>query len=365
MKWSWKLFRFKGIDVNIHATFALLLIWVAYSYWATSQSITTTLYGVAFIIALFTCVLLHEFGHALTAQKYGITTKNITLLPIGGISNLEKMPEKPREELRVALAGPAVNLGLAAIFAVGMFFTSGFQSFNWSTLISGTIWQKLFAINISLGLFNLITAFPMDGGRVLRAALAARMEFSRATQIAANIGQLSALIFGFVGLIYDPLLIFIALFIWIGASQESSAAQVKSALSGIYVSQAMITKFDTLTPQNRLGDAVDLILSGTQQDFPVVQLDQVVGMLTRSDLIKTLSEEGKYVNVQSVMQKSFTTVNQTDEIEIAAERLQKCGCKTLPVTDDTGHLVGIITMENIAEFLMIQSALKRSQNESF
>jgi Zn-dependent protease len=222
----------------MHATFLILIGFLALSYWSVGQSVEAVLAGVGFILALFGCVLLHEYGHALTARRFGIKTRDITLLPIGGVARLERMPDDPRQELWVALMGPAVNVVIAALLFVWLSLTSGIQPITELGIASGGFLERLMVINIFLVAFNMLPAFPMDGGRVLRALLALRLEYTRATQIAASLGQLMAILFGFVGLLYNPFLIFIAFFVWIGAAQEASMVQMKAALGGIPVSQA-------------------------------------------------------------------------------------------------------------------------------
>src|SRR5829696_8724112 len=281
MKWQWKLGRFGGIDVFVHATFILLIGWVGYSHWLEHHNWAEVLNGVLFILALFLCVVLHEYGHALTARKYGIKTRDITLYPIGGVARLERMPEKPMEELAVALMGPAVNVVIAALLFAYLSLTNGLVPLTELTIASGSFLARLIAVNVSLVLFNLIPAFPMDGGRVLRALLAMRMDYVRATQIAANIGQGLAFLLGLFGLFNNPFLLFIAFFVWIGASQEASMVQMRNTISGIPVTQAMQTRFDILSPTDRLERVVNLILAGSQQDFPLVEDGQFIGVLTR------------------------------------------------------------------------------------
>jgi len=206
MKWSWRLGRFAGIDVYMHATFLMLLAWMAVSYYLPRQSMTDVVNGLAFILALFAIVILHEFGHALTARRFGIRTRDVTLLPIGGVARLERMPEDPRQELLVALAGPGVNVVLAGILLLVLVPTATLEAVNEIRLVGGHFLSKLLWINVSLAAFNLIPAFPMDGGRVLRALLAMRMDYVRATQVAASVGQALAIVFGFIGLFYNPFL---------------------------------------------------------------------------------------------------------------------------------------------------------------
>src|SRR5215510_1298382 len=216
MKWQLKLGRFLGIDVYIHATFVLLIGWVGYSYWLENHNFAEVINGILFILALFLCVVLHEYGHALTARKYGVKTGDITLYPIGGVARLERIPDRPIQELWVALAGPAVNLVISIVLIVYLLLTNGLTSVLNLNLTQGSFIERLMVVNVSLVLFNLIPAFPMDGGRVLRALLALRLEYTQATQIAAYIGQGFAFLFGFIGLFSNPFLVFVALFVWIG-----------------------------------------------------------------------------------------------------------------------------------------------------
>lgn len=357
MRWQWKLGTFAGIDVFIHATFLILIGWVGYSYWLQYGTIAKVAEGILFILALFLCVVLHEYGHALTARKYGIKTRDITLYPIGGVARLERMPEKPIEELWVALMGPAVNVVIAAVLFAYLFATNGPVPMTDLTIASGSFLARLMTVNISLVLFNLIPAFPMDGGRVLRALLAMRMDYVRATQVAANIGQGLAFILGLIGLFNNPFLLFIAFFVWIGASQEASMVQMRNSMSGIPVTHAMQTRFETLSPSDHLDRVVKLILAGSQQDFPVVEDGQFVGVLTRDDFIKALSQQGQNIPVVSVIQRNVPSVDSHEMVETALMRLQESGAKTLPVMHG-GRFVGLVTSENITEFLMIRSALK-------
>lgn len=273
MKSSWRIGRIAGIDVHLHFTFLILLGWVALSHYLQRQNWQDALSGLAFIIALFTIVVLHELGHALTARRFGIRTRDITLLPIGGVARLERIPEKPRQELLVALAGPAVNVVLAGLLFAVLIVGSELSAAKDVKLVGGHFLAKLMWINVSLAVFNLVPAFPMDGGRVLRAVLAMRMDYTRATSIAASIGQGLAWVFGFIGLFTNPFLLFIALFVWMGAAQEAGQAQMKSALAGLPVSRVMMTDFRALAPEDTLARAVEHILAGCQQDFPSSMAD--------------------------------------------------------------------------------------------
>jgi Zn-dependent protease/CBS domain-containing protein len=357
MKWQWKLGTFAGIDVFVHATFLLLIGWIGYTHWIEFGTVTKVVEGILFILALFLCVVLHEYGHALTARRYGIKTRDITLYPIGGVARLERMPDKPIEELWVALMGPAVNVVIAALLFVYLLATNSFVPMDQLTVASGSFAERLMAVNISLVLFNLLPAFPMDGGRVLRALLAMRMDYVRATQVAANIGQGMAFLFGLAGLFGNPFLLFIAFFVWIGASQEASMVQMRNSISGIPVTRAMLTDFKSLSPRDNLSQVVGLLLAGSQHDFPVVDANgAVIGILERDAFIRALSEKGQSVPVVDVMRRNVPSVDSHDMVESVLMRLQESGAKTLPVVHN-GQFVGLVNSENITEFLMIRSAL--------
>lgn len=357
MKWQWKLGTFAGIDVFMHATFLLLIGWIGYSYWLQYGTIAKVIEGIVFILALFLCVVLHEYGHALTARKYGVKTRDITLYPIGGVARLERMPDEPIEELWVAIMGPVVNVVIAALLFLFLYLSRGLVPVTDLSVASGSFLARLMVVNVWLVLFNLIPAFPMDGGRVLRALLAMRMDYVRATQIAANIGQGLAFLLGLFGLFNNPFLLFIAFFVWIGASQEASMVQMRNSISGIPVTHAMQTQFETLSPSDRLDRVVGLILAGSQQDFPVLEDGQFIGVLTRDDFIKALSQQGQNIPVADVIRRNVPSVDSHEMVEMALMRLQESGTKTLPVMH-RGRFVGLVTSENITEFLMIRSALK-------
>jgi Zn-dependent protease/predicted transcriptional regulator len=356
MKWAARIGTFAGIGVYVHATFLILVAWVALAHWQTERSVAAALSGVAFVLALFGCVVLHEFGHALTAARFGIRTRDITLLPIGGVARLERMPDDPRQELWVALAGPAVNVVIAgALFAL-LSVTGALTPLGELAVAEGSFAERLMAVNLFLAAFNMLPAFPMDGGRVLRAVLALRTDYTRATQLAATVGQGMALLFGLLGLFGNPMLLFIALFVWIGATQEAALTGMRSALGGIPLERAMVTDFRTLAPASSLDDAVNLLLSGAQQDFPVVLDDTVVGMLTRADLLSAIAREPGGSPIEPFVRRDVPTADASEMIDVAFGRLQGCNCQTIPVLRH-GRLVGLLTLENVSDFLGVQAAL--------
>lgn len=362
MKWSWRIGTYAGIDLRIHATFALIIAWVIYIHWSSGHDIKTTIEGLIFVLAIFGCVILHEFGHALTARIYGIKTKDITLLPIGGIARLEKMPDDPKQELWVALAGPAVNVVIAIIIFFLIKITGGSMIYEDIDMASGSFLLRLMVLNIILVVFNMLPAFPMDGGRVLRALLALRMNYSKATGIASKIGQAMAILFALIGIFYNPFLIFIAIFVWIGAAQEANMVKMKSSLWNIPVSQAMVTSFVSLDVNDTLARAVNLVLSGSQEDFPVVERGKVVGILTKNDLLYSLSEGNINQLVRDVMKTSYLTTNPHEYLQSAMVSLQKSGLKTIPVLQDN-DLVGLLTTENLSKFLIIKDTIGRNNRD--
>jgi Zn-dependent protease/predicted transcriptional regulator len=361
MKSSWKIGTFAGIDVFMHATFLLIIGFVGLTNYQSTGTWTGVLEGILFTLVLFGFVVLHEFGHALTARRYGIKTRDITLYPIGGVARLERMPDKPTQEFWVALAGPAVNVALAIVLFGWQVISGALTSLAGVNLSGGSFVERLLAVNITLALFNLIPAFPMDGGRILRSMLAMRLEYPKATQIAAAVGQGMAFVLGLIGLFTNPFLIVIAVFVWIGAGQEASQVQIKSKLDGIPVGRALLTDFRSLSPDDPMNRAVAFILSGSQTDFPVVKDGVVVGLLRRDDILAALSRKAQGAPVSSIMRRDFASVEVNDALELALTRLQSSGYQTMPVTS-LGHLVGLITADNIAEFLMIRSALRQSRS---
>jgi len=360
MKWSWKLGKFAGIDVYLHTTFILLLVWIVSMHWMAGHSVEVMFSGLAFMLGLFGSVLLHEFGHALTAKAFGIGTRDITLLPIGGISRIEKMPDKPRQELAVALAGPAVNIVIAGLLFVFLFRTNGWVPLDELALTQGSLLERVLLANISLLFFNLLPAFPMDGGRALRALLACWVNYSQATRIAAGVGQVFAVIFGFVGLLVNPLLVLIAVFVWFGASQEAAATLMKLSFDGIPVRKVMLTDFQSLREDDTLSRAVDLILAGSQHDFPVLDGNGVTGLLMRTDLIAGLSKRGPGCHVADAMRRDYRTIDASDPLEGVFTRIAESQEYAIPVTE-AGRLVGLLTSDNVAEFFMLQMALEQSR----
>jgi len=365
MKWSWKIAQVAGIAIYVHWTFALLLIWIVALHLLHGSTLAAAMHGLGLIIAVFACVVLHELGHALAARRFNISTRDITLFPIGGVARLERIPEKPHQELWVALAGPAVNVVIAVILAavliaVSRLGSSGLPAPDNVMSVGGNFLFQLLAINIVLVVFNLLPAFPMDGGRVLRALLALRFNYVRATDIAASVGQVMAIAFGLIGILTNQLiLLFVALFVYVGAQQESHMVQVQALFKGVPVRDAMIRRFRVLYEEDPLKYAVEELLAGEQQDFPVVRDGKLVGLLTRNDLVKALSEGRAEASVGEVMRRDCQLVEETAMLEDTFRLMHQSGCRTLPVVRND-ELVGMLTLENIGEWVMVHAALQKA-----
>jgi Zn-dependent protease len=351
MGWSFRIARIAGTDIKVHVTFLLLL-----GFYALSGGAVVAL----LILAIFACVLLHEFGHIAMARRFGIRTPDVLLLPIGGLARLERMPEEPRQELLIALAGPAVTLLLAVIFYGVLVANGGAPAFR--TLYSApttSFVAELYRINVILLVFNLIPAFPMDGGRVLRAFLSRRLGPVRATRIAAGIGQAAAFGLAFLGLSTGNLiLVLIAFFIFLGAGAEAAAVETKAAGSGIHVRDMMMTDFRALPVHATLADAAQLLLAGEQREFPVIDnFGALEGLLTRDNLIQGLSARGPGSIVDQAMTRGVPVLAPAVEFASALEQLRASRLPALPVVDG-GRLVGLVTMENINDLLLLRRATR-------
>lgn len=357
MSWSFKLVRILGTDVKVHFTFILLLgfLWISYQRTAGPEA---ALAIVVLFLSLFLCVLLHEFGHILMARRFGIRTPDVILLPIGGVARLERIPEEPNQELLIALAGPVVTAVIAAGLWAWLVISGQPVAFTPTGDGRGTLALELFQINLLLLGFNLIPAFPLDGGRVLRALLSTRMSHVKATRIATMAGQGLAMILGVAGLLHNPFWVLIALFVFFGAGQEAAMVETRAAGRGIIVDQMMITQFRTLPVFATLRQAVDLLLEGEQREFPVVDnLGTVEGVLTRDNLIKGLTDRGPDSPVQEAMARDVPRLPLGLPFETAMARMRESGLPALPVVDAGGRLVGLLTMDNITDLILVRRAV--------
>lgn len=360
MRWSIKIAKIAGTEIKIHVTFLLLVAWIGFVY-SGQGGMPAAVDGVLFILLLFACVVLHEFGHALAARRYGIPTPDITLLPIGGVARLQRMPDKPGQELVVAIAGPLVNVVIAAVLFLILGQITDVTQLGELANPRVNLLGKLAWVNVVLVAFNLIPAFPMDGGRVLRALLATRMNYARATHIAAGVGQGIAFLFGFLGLFFNPLLIFIALFVYLGASQEAALAQVKDLSHGLPVSEAMATQFATLPAHTTVDEAAGAVVRTLQHEFPIVdESERVRGLLTRDDIIKALKQSQGPTRVREIMRTDVPTIRPDENLDQAFTLMQDHECPALPVVDSDERPVGLITTETVGEMMMVHAS--RSQD---
>jgi CBS domain-containing protein len=289
------------------------------------------------------------------ARRYGIRTRDITLLPIGGVARLERMPRDPAQELRIALAGPAVNVVIAAALSVLILLFAGVEQLVSAPGVVGDLIPALMWVNLTLAAFNLLPAFPMDGGRVLRALLAQRMEYLRATETAASIGQMMAVLFALLGLFTNPILLFIALFVYLGAQAEAQLVRMETAMRGVTVRRAMQTQFETLVPEQSLSHAAQRLVSSSQQDFPVMAEGHVVGLLTRQELLSTLHALGPTARVADAMQRAVSPVAAGAPLQAIFQRMQTDRLSAIPVIEG-GRLVGLVTLQSIADFLTVRGA---------
>jgi Zn-dependent protease/CBS domain-containing protein len=354
---AFKIGRFSGIEVRVHWTFFLLLTFFAFVGYQASGSAVGALTATLTIVALFLCVLLHEFGHSLVAQRLGIEIHSITLLPVGGVSNLETLPEKPADEVKISVVGPLVSVVLALIFfGVGLLFgavprvpTDLFAGF-------GSVGQFFFYLgylNTVLAVFNLLPAFPLDGGRILRGLLATRLGAVRATDVSSTIGQIFAAAFFLIGLLSSNLLLaLVAVFVFFGASGESQMVRQRETTRGLSVSDVMGTKphTETVTPSHSFGQVLDSVIHGYQEDFPVVDENgKLIGMITREEIMAAAHSPKRYQSVRELMKTNVSTISsEADLFEDALPTLQQSALRALPVTEK-GELVGMLTIEDVGQ----------------
>jgi Zn-dependent protease/CBS domain-containing protein len=366
MNWSIKLFKVKGIDIKVHLTFVLILIWAAYRWSVnTGAGMQGAAFGIVATLLLFLTVTLHELGHSFQALKYGIKVRDITLMPMGGLAQMDEIPEDPNKEFRIAIAGPLVNFGIAALLiGLGALLDArALLSFDELAASLGAVsWSGLLAYltyaNLLLGAFNLIPAFPMDGGRVLRSLLARKMNHARATKIAAQVGQGFALLMGLWGFMSGSwTLVIIAIFVWMGAGQESQGAQVKHMLGETTVGQAMTRSPHVLRVNDSLSKAVELTLSTSQADFPVLEWgsNRVAGLLTETDLLRGLQSRGRGAAAREVMRTKITAASPDELLHDAQQKMLVNRLRALPVLDAKGELLGLLTVNDINEAYRLMS----------
>ena len=356
MRWSFLIGRVAGTAIRIHVTFLLFLLIIGIVVFRQSGS-NAALDAVAFITLVFACIVLHEFGHILMARYFGIKTRDVTLFPIGGVANIERMPDKPYQELLVALAGPFVNF---VIFSI-IFITLGRELD--ATQIenigdpASSLAVRVASANLVLMIFNLLPAFPMDGGRVLRALLAMRIGKSKATRIAAAIGQALAIFLGFMGFFGNPMLILIAIFIFIAAGSEAETATFHDATHDLTVRDAMILSPAPLRPQDTLREAINHLLSRADDDFAVVEKgNPEIGTVTRNKLLLALAAHDDGTPVSSVMRKAEHILHENEPLENALSIFERSDAQALIVKDKNDEISGLISRAAIAQAILIKTA---------
>jgi Zn-dependent protease/CBS domain-containing protein len=357
MKWSFRLLEVAGIGIFVHWTFLLLIGWIVFAQVSAGDSAAVVVTGVGFVLALFACVVLHELGHALTARVFGVKTRDITLLPIGGVARLERIPEAPFQEFLVAIAGPAVNVAIAALLFVILVLLGTLEELSRVRLVGGSFLAKLMWVNVGLVAFNLLPAFPMDGGRVLRALLATRMPRVKATHVAASVGQAVAILFAIAGLMIPGMfmLLFIALFVYLGAQGEAQATEVREIFRGARVRDAMVQRFLILNESDPLEFATQEMAAGHQKAFPVTNGQGITGILLHHDVVKALAEGRAGARVADVLCNRCPMVQADQPLDRAVDQMQASGCSALLVEKD-GALVGMLTSEHLGDWMMLHSA---------
>ena len=361
-----KLFTVRGIEVKMHMTFPLILVWAAVQFGFLNQrgfSPSGAAFGVVITLLLFLCVVIHELSHSLTAVRMGFPVHDIVLLPLGGVSQMERMPERPFQEFLMAIAGPLSNLVIAGVLAVaGSLFLhvsigSGLAklflnptSLGWKDML-----PYLIVTNVGLALFNLLPAFPMDGGRVLRALLATTMPHTRATALAVSVGQGLAWLLGLAGLLTTNfVLILIAVFVYAGATQEGRMTQVKGVLRGLRVRQAFARHAQVLSPDDPISHAADLVLESFQSDFPICDGERIVGLLTYTDMIRGLKQHQPETPVREVMRTQFPAVGLNDELYEVHRQMTEAGLDAVPVIEK-GIFLGLVTRRDVSEVFQLLS----------
>ncbi|GGD32126.1 site-2 protease family protein [Sinisalibacter lacisalsi] len=356
MTWSFPIGHLFGSELRVHVTFFLLIAWIGATGWLQGGPAAAAVY-ILYVLILFACVIAHEFGHALTARRYGIRTPDVTLLPIGGLARLEKMPEKPGQEIIVALAGPAVNVVIFLVLAL-ILGPARLAEASFTEITLASLPAQVAILNLVLAVFNLIPAFPMDGGRVLRAVLSLSLGRASATRAAATAGQVLAFVMGLLGLVAgNPFLLLIAFFIFMAAGAERADEAMRTLARGLLARDAMITEYETLRPDDSLDLAATTLIRTTQHEFPVIdpETGRFEGLLTRAGLYRALEASPRPARVVEVMERELPTSQLTEPLSGTLTKMQT-GAPAVMVIGREGTLVGYITRENVGELMIVANA---------
>jgi Zn-dependent protease/CBS domain-containing protein len=357
---SLKLFTIRGIELKLHITFPLILLWAALQFGLLAGNLSSALFGVVAVSFLFVLVTLHELGHSFAAQYYGVPVKQIVLSPLGGVAQLAHIPEKPSQEFVIAIAGPAVNFIIAILMGLlalgsGISFSHLLASSPLAglSISSGFSLQALFSYiffyNILLALFNLLPAFPLDGGRIFRSLLAMRLPYVQATNIASTVGRALAIALGLYGLFNGGFfLVLIAVFIYVGAGQEAAQVRMRGVLRGYTVEQVYDSSAHRLSPDSTVRQASDLMIFGGQKSFPVLEGETLVGFLPHEELLAAMRTAVSYARIGAFMRRDIRPVSCEDDLYDVQQRLFAEKASALPVVSD-GRFMGLITLRHIGE----------------
>jgi Zn-dependent protease/predicted transcriptional regulator len=362
MPWSFTIGKIFGITFKIHVTFFLLLLFVFFAG-AGQGGTEGGLLAALFVCAVFACVLIHEIGHSLIARHFGKEAKSITLLPIGGVATIEEMSEKPGQEIAISIIGPFINLAIAGILYILVGRWTGIRAPNLYPSSAPEFFGGLIGVNIMLAIFNLIPAFPMDGGRVLRGLLALGMDYVRATSATVFIGQVISMLFVLYGIFFNWWLALIGFFIYMGAGAEKQQVMVRSLLHQVTAADAMTTDFRRLGPDDTLAKVVEHVYHGCQDDFPVMDGDRIAGILTRNRLLGALHENSLSTHVSEIMEHDFVSVNSHTPLDDVYQKLMSLK-KTAAAVFDGDQLRGMICHENLTRYLTLRAALRGIQPEA-
>ena len=362
IKGGMPLFRFRGIRVFVHWTFLILPVWVGASGYMDGLAPMAIAGRIGLVLIVFVCVILHEFGHALVAQHYGVRTRDITLLPIGGVASLERMPEEPRQEFWITVAGPLVNLVIAVLsfIAIAVLGITVMVSDMFLGATTGTkLLLFLFSANLVLFLFNLVPAFPMDGGRILRSLLSMRMAREKATRIATMVGRVFAMLFVLVGLLRaDLFLALIGVFIFFAAGAEDRQVKQRAALRGVRVREVMRTRFWAMQADATVQQAIDELLAGGDHEMVVLEGDEYRGVLTRRRLVEALSNGDRTAALATLGPLPVPPIAPDTPATEAFASFSAERPPLVPVMED-GRVVGVVEPENLTEFLLVRDALEK------
>ena len=362
MKWSISIGRIWGIPIRMHLTFIFLLAWIAWLGWSV-DGLRSSLWALALILCLFACVVLHELGHSIIAIRFGARVRSVTLLPIGGVASMQSIPEKPYQELLVSLAGPSVNVVIALVL---MALRGGYHAWGQQHVFPLSVSELLDALmntNLVLAVFNLIPAFPMDGGRVFRSILALFLPYTRATTVATTLGQVLAIGFILVGLAKNPFLVIIGIFIFFGAETEEQTVHVKSMLRDVLVEDVMVTDFVNLSPEDTVARCLENVYHRKQEDFVVEFEGRLLGVVARKNWLEALHRDGPQTRIADIMRRHFITVIPKTPLSRLYQDLWHLEQGVFPVVEN-GKLLGLLTTEDVSRFLMVKAIRQNSKGET-